>query len=187
MPQRGTRVLTTLAALIVVVAGVKAAADIVNPFLLACFAAVMVAPLMTWCVRRGLPRGAALTLVLAVLVGVVALLGRLLSTSVASFQRQMPVYEQRLEGELGGLVQGLVDWLEELGLFAGEDEGDAGDEPPGLDGGPEAAGAERRSPVAGRRGPIPGRGPVLRARGARCYPGPPRRQGGRRTPSRRRP
>lgn len=156
MPQRGTRVLTTLAALIVVVAGVKAAADIVNPFLLACFAAVMVAPLMTWCVRRGLPRGAALTLVLAVLVGVVALLGRLLSTSVASFQRQMPVYEQRLEGELGGLVQGLADWLEELGLVDGEDDGDDPAEPPGLDGGPDAAEPGQGPQAQGGEQPDPG-------------------------------
>lgn len=104
--------LVSAAAAVVVIAGIKLAAAMLVPFLLAIFIAVLSAPLMHWLTRHKVPQ------VLAVLLLVIGflLLGTILASFVGStlnaFYRDMPLYEQKLQA----LTVHGVSWLRSMGV-----------------------------------------------------------------------
>ena len=59
-----SQILVAMAAIVVIVAGMRASADILVPFLLAMFIAIICTPALDWLERRGLPRWAAMVVVL---------------------------------------------------------------------------------------------------------------------------
>ena len=94
---RGTALLT-LAALVVICAGVKAAEQVMVPFLLAAFIATIAATPVFWLQQRlKLPVGIAIALVVLGLVIALLGVGALITQSVADFQGQLPTYQARLE------------------------------------------------------------------------------------------
>jgi AI-2 transport protein TqsA len=111
-PGRGLSLLLGTAALVVIVAGIRAAAPIVVPFLLAGFIAVVCSPPMFWLQRKGVP---VVLAVLAVVVGVMVVglgLGALIGTSLRDFPAAVPGYQTRLHDEVT-LLRG---WLAGLGV-----------------------------------------------------------------------
>lgn len=89
--------LVTLAALVVICAGVKAAEQLMVPFLLAAFIATIAATPVFWLQRRlKLPVGIAIALVVLALVVALLGVGALITQSVADFQQQLPAYKARL-------------------------------------------------------------------------------------------
>jgi predicted PurR-regulated permease PerM len=100
------------AAFVVVVAGMRTAASLLVPFLLAVFIAVITAPPMFWLKRRGLPTGLALLVVVGTLVAALAGLAALAGNSIEAFGQQGPVYEERLRERMGGAIA----WVSGLGL-----------------------------------------------------------------------
>ncbi|HKI51526.1 MAG TPA: AI-2E family transporter [Geothermobacteraceae bacterium] len=104
--------LLSLAAVVVVIAGVREAAELLIPFLLAIFIAVICAPSVFWLQRKKIPRWVAVLLVVLVLWGVVLGMATLLGTSVNSFTRAMPAYQASLEKEFTHLLE----WLNGFGL-----------------------------------------------------------------------
>lgn len=107
-----SNIILTAAAAVIVIAGVKSAATMLVPFLLAIFIAVLSAPLMRWLVSHRVPEVLA---VLALLCGFI-LIGTMLATFVGStlnaFYQDVPTYEAKL----GGLVQEIVTWLRSMGV-----------------------------------------------------------------------
>jgi predicted PurR-regulated permease PerM len=108
----GGRLLVSLAAFVVIVAGMKAAAPLLVPFLLALFLAILIAPVFNWLQRQGLPAGIALLAVIVTLVLVVMLFGALLGNSMDEFLRGFPGYQARLRET----VAGLINWLGGKGI-----------------------------------------------------------------------
>jgi len=104
---RTSGLLVSLAAFVVVVAGMKAAAPLLVPFLLALFIAVIIASPYGWLQVKGLPAGLALLVVLGLFVGVVFLVGALIGTSVEDFSRTFPEYQARLKEMTGSLIASL--------------------------------------------------------------------------------
>jgi predicted PurR-regulated permease PerM len=102
----------TLAAFVVVAAGLKAAAAVVNLFLLAFFLSIIISPLIFWLERRKIPRGVALTLTLLVLLGITSFLVTLVGGSLTSLARALPFYVERLSGQFADLSA----WLGSMGL-----------------------------------------------------------------------
>lgn len=104
--------LVSAAAAVIVIAGLKSAAAMLVPFLLAIFIAVLSAPLMGWMTRHRVPQ------VLAVLLLVLGflLLGTVLASFVGgtlnAFYRDMPLYEQKLQT----LTSHGVTWLRSMGV-----------------------------------------------------------------------
>ncbi len=99
-----------LAALVIIVAGIKAAQAIMVPFLLAVFLATIAATPMLWIKRRGVPSGLALTLVVLGIFLALALLATLLTQSTSAFSAKLPFYQERLiliQSNLAGLLGGL--------------------------------------------------------------------------------
>jgi predicted PurR-regulated permease PerM len=106
------RILTVAAAFVIVVAGMKAASDIVVPLLLAVFISVIVAPLFLWLRRKRVPAAVALLLMILILVAIGILSAGLLRQSLVSFSQDLPKYQTRLEEQ----TQGIWEWLEAKGV-----------------------------------------------------------------------
>lgn len=104
------RILVTLAALVIVIAGMRAAEAIITPFLLSIFIAVIAAPPMFFLQRRGLPSWLAMILVLAGIFGVGFMLITLVGNSVNDLITQLPEYQERLKAYTNGLVSLLSRW-----------------------------------------------------------------------------
>jgi AI-2 transport protein TqsA len=111
-PGRAPNLLLGVASLIVIVAGMRAAAPIVVPFLLAGFIAVVCAPPMFWLQRRGVPAVlAVIAVILAVMVAGL-LIGALVGTALSDFPAAVPGYQARLHDQVG-VLRG---WLAAVGL-----------------------------------------------------------------------
>ncbi len=108
----GSRFLVTVAAFVVVVAGMRAAASLLVPFLLAAFLAIICAPLLFWLRRKGLPTVLAMLIVMAGLMGIGFLVGALVGTSLNDFSASLPGYQMRLEEE----TRALLAWLRGMGV-----------------------------------------------------------------------
>ncbi|MCY4213049.1 MAG: AI-2E family transporter, partial [Gammaproteobacteria bacterium] len=86
------RGIVIVAALIVVTAGLKAAADLAVPFLLAVFVATIAATPMYWLERRGAPGWLAITLVMAAILVALVGVGALVVQSANAFTAKLPFY-----------------------------------------------------------------------------------------------
>lgn len=106
------RILIGLAAFVIIIAGMKAAAEILVPFLLAAFIAIIAAPAIFWLERRKLPAWLAITVVILGVVLVIGLIGTLIGTSVNDFTQQLPDYQLRLGDEINAVTA----WLNARGF-----------------------------------------------------------------------
>ncbi len=96
--------------LVLIIAGLRAAAPIVNPLLLALVIALTVAPLLGWLKRRGLPTWLALLITIVVIVGggliLVAFMAfavEQLATEIPTYQADLDTQKQAIESSLGQL------------------------------------------------------------------------------------
>ncbi|ROS01557.1 putative PurR-regulated permease PerM [Sinobacterium caligoides] len=104
-----TRTLVALAALIIILAGVKTAEAVVAPFLIAIFIAAISAPLMFILTDYRVPQGLALLIVMLVIVAFGLLLSSMMGASLDGFSKNLPLYQQRLTGisvQLVGFLSG---------------------------------------------------------------------------------
>ena len=104
----GTRTVVALAALVVVVAGLRLAASFCLPVVTALLLAVISAPMVKLLARRaGMRPSLAILLTLALDMGVLVALAALLAGSFSGFEQKIPVYQEqfrpRLEELLGAL------------------------------------------------------------------------------------
>jgi predicted PurR-regulated permease PerM len=98
--------------LVVVIAGLKAASAIMVPMLVAMFLALLATPAMFWLRDRHLPTGVALGLIVILLIGIVAIVGSLIGSSINELSGALPVYEQKLRLSL----ELTVAYLSERGI-----------------------------------------------------------------------
>jgi len=108
------RLAVVLAALVIVVAGIKAAAPILVPFLLAVFLAVITAPFFVGLQQRGVPAPVALLIMILVLLVVGVVGATLVRSTLISFNENLPEYEEGLAKQ----TQGISDWLEKHDVSA---------------------------------------------------------------------
>jgi predicted PurR-regulated permease PerM len=109
---KASQILLTVAAFVVVVAGMSAAKVILVPFLLAAFIAIISAPPLFWLQRKGLPTWIALLIVILGVLLIGLLVAGLVGSSVKDFSRDLPVYETKLRQQ-SALI---IGWLEKLGV-----------------------------------------------------------------------
>lgn len=96
--------LIVFAALVVVLAGIKAASVIIIPFILAAFIAIVCNPLIKYFARYHIPKGIAIMLVVLIIVGLGVSLGGLVGQSVNDFSQQLPQYKAKLQEDFVWLV-----------------------------------------------------------------------------------
>jgi predicted PurR-regulated permease PerM len=107
-----SQILVAMAAIVVIVAGMRASADILVPFLLAMFIAIICTPALDWLERRGLPRWAAMVVVLLAVVTISFGITGLVGSSMTKFTSNLPEYTQRLNS----YTQTVEDWLNGHGV-----------------------------------------------------------------------
>lgn len=90
--EKAQKVVVTLGMLVIIFAGIRASADLVVPFILALFLAVILHPLVKFLQRRGIPQ----VLAVLLLTSIIVLAGVLLLTSLVGmlndFARTLPQY-----------------------------------------------------------------------------------------------
>ncbi len=87
----------TLAALMIIIYGLKTAQAIVVPILLALFVAMVGTPPLFWMRRKGVPNSIAVLIVVLGMLAIMALFGSLVGTSIAEFTSRVPYYQHRLD------------------------------------------------------------------------------------------
>ena len=107
-----TRVLLTLAAVVVIAFGLKAAESVVVSFLLSAFIAIIAAPPIFWLEQRRVPDALAITGVMIAMVGILVTVGALLVQSGTAFTDRLPFYQERLTE----LITRATAWLAGLGV-----------------------------------------------------------------------
>ncbi len=96
----GLHILLKLACLVVILAGIHAAADMIVQLLLALFFAIVLNPLVTWFLRRGISRPVAITIVVMVMLVVLTALFGVLAASLSEFSTMLPQYNKELTRKL---------------------------------------------------------------------------------------
>jgi predicted PurR-regulated permease PerM len=104
--------MVTVAAFVIVIAGMRAASSILVPFLLSAFIAIICSPVLFWLRRRGVPSGVAVAIVIVGILGIGFLMGALIGTSVKGFSTALPIYQARLQVQTAALIV----WLRGLGI-----------------------------------------------------------------------
>ncbi len=104
--QKGSQVVLILACLVVVLAGMKAAAGVLVPIVYAFFLALLSLPLMRWLTRHRVPAPLSLAITLLVNLGTVAGLITLMVRLLISFNADLPTY-----------LRGLQQYMNELGVW----------------------------------------------------------------------
>lgn len=101
MTNNRRNVLVNTAAFVIVVAGMKAAASLIVPFLLAVFLTIITLPLLLWFKKRGIPELPGLLFILIIIIGLWFLLVFLIGTTLGDFTQSAPFYQERLRKIVG--------------------------------------------------------------------------------------
>jgi AI-2 transport protein TqsA len=99
-----SKILLTLAALIVVMAGIKAASPIIVPFLLSIFIAIICNPLLKWGKQFRLPEAISISLIVVIILVVGLSLAGIVGASVNDFSQQLPEYKAKLTDNFSWLI-----------------------------------------------------------------------------------
>lgn len=114
----GLKLVIMLGMLVVIFAGVKVAADIIVPFILALFIAVILEPVVQLIERWRIPRVFAVTLLLVLIVMGAVLLLAYLGTSLNELARTLPQYRSSLIIPL----ENIEPWLKRIGITVSVEE-----------------------------------------------------------------
>jgi len=104
--------LATLAALVIIIAGVKTASELLVPFLLAIFISIICAGPFHWLQQRKIPASLALLIVIGVMMLAGLLVVALIGNSVNDFTRDLPIYQEKLRAQT---VQ-VIGYLDKFGV-----------------------------------------------------------------------
>ncbi len=107
------RVLLTWASLVIIIAGMKAAATLVVPFLLALFLAILCGPALQWLRNHRVPQWLAMLIVLGGLCVAVLILANVGVQTITQFAETWP---QTYRPKAKALTDALQQWLQSRGL-----------------------------------------------------------------------
>jgi len=97
-------ILVPAAAFVVVVAGMQAATDMLVPFLLAAFLAIICLPPLKWLTDRGLSPTVSVLIITLTLILMGTLLGIFVGASISEFSKNLPTYQMRLNDMFAALI-----------------------------------------------------------------------------------
>ncbi|MEJ2037406.1 MAG: AI-2E family transporter [Desulfosarcinaceae bacterium] len=109
---RTSEILLSLAAFVVIIAGMKAATGILIPFILSAFIAIISAPPMFWLQRKGVPSLLAMLIVVACILLAGVIIGALVGQSINDFMQDLPVYKAKIKTQ----TTAILAWLATKGV-----------------------------------------------------------------------
>jgi len=108
--------ISSLAAIVIIIAGMKAASPLVVPFLLAVFLAIICSPFFLWMQRKGLPAPVGVVIIVTTVLGIWLLLAVMVTSSLGEFSQNVPFYQERLKT----ITDDVWLWVSEKGLVSVE-------------------------------------------------------------------
>ena len=114
----GLKAVIMLGMLVIILVGIKVAAEIIVPFILALFIAIILNPMIRRLERIRVPRVLAITFVISVIIFFMAVLLAYLGTTLNELTRTLPQYRSLLISPL----QTLDPWLQRVGISVSVDE-----------------------------------------------------------------
>jgi AI-2 transport protein TqsA len=109
---RTSEILLSIAAFIIIIAGMKAATVILIPFLLSAFIAIICAPPMFWLQKKGVPAVMATLLVVLSILALGIVMAALVGQSAHDFSKDLPLYKAKINAK----TQMAAAWLAQLGV-----------------------------------------------------------------------
>ncbi|RJP78083.1 MAG: AI-2E family transporter [Desulfobacteraceae bacterium] len=107
-----SQILVTMASFVVIVAGMRAAEAIINPFLLAVFIAIISASPMFWLQKKGVPAWLSILIVVLGILLIGVIISTMVGTSVRDFSKELPTYQASLKGQ----TTAIIAWLDKTGF-----------------------------------------------------------------------
>ena len=104
---KSSQLLLILATSVIIVAGMKAAETLIVPFLLAAFITIITSPPFLWLQKKGIPKIAAMLIIILSFLIFIFLIGVLIGTSINDFSVNLPSYEAKLKSQ----TETIVGWL----------------------------------------------------------------------------
>ncbi|MBM6550212.1 AI-2E family transporter [Marinomonas ostreistagni] len=95
-----TQWLISIAAFILIIAGLKEASQVVVPFMLAAFIAIICSPFLNFLTRRNVPTWAAIIIIVFVILLLLSSIGLLVGASLDNLSQQLPEYRERFASEM---------------------------------------------------------------------------------------
>ena len=90
-------IIQVLAYIVIIAAGMKLAAPIINLILVALLLSMTMMPLINWLMKKGLPKSLSLIITILILILISTLMTSLLSVAVIGIADKIPQYQQNLE------------------------------------------------------------------------------------------
>ncbi len=133
---RTSQTLVALASLVVIVAGMRAASDLLVPFLLAAFLAVISLPPLVWLKKRGTPNWLSMLLVASTFVLVSILVAVLVRNSATGLASKLGDYQKEIHKQVEWIKSiDLKEWFDSLNQDDPDRDQKLGKEPAETDGG----------------------------------------------------
>ncbi|WP_455207196.1 AI-2E family transporter [Kaarinaea lacus] len=104
--------LVSIASLVIILAAARAAQEIVLPFLLALFIAIIAAAPASWLQSKKVPGGFAVAIVIVLMIAVLFGTTLILASSIEGFSQAMPTYLDRLRAA----TTNVLGWLAGIGI-----------------------------------------------------------------------
>ncbi len=108
--------LVVAAAAVVVLAGIKAASDIVVPIILAIFVATLTGPAVLWMHSKRVPKLVAIATVVMAVAGFLLLVGNVTASFYTELSRNLPQLQEELEAQIDPIRTSVVELVERMGL-----------------------------------------------------------------------
>lgn len=105
-----TRIFVATASLVIILAGVKLSAEVVVPFLLSLFIAIICSPLIKLMTDRKIPLAVAIALLFVLIVSIFFFLAGLINSTIREFTVSIPQYKILLSERLTTLLQLAEQW-----------------------------------------------------------------------------
>lgn len=106
------RFLFATAAVFIIIAGLRFAAPIVVPFLLALFLAIIISKPMNFLKKKGIPTVLAVFIVIVAVLAAGLILLAIIGTSINDFVERLPEYQERLQDKVSYFLR----WLNSIGF-----------------------------------------------------------------------
>jgi predicted PurR-regulated permease PerM len=95
----------SFAAVIVIVIGLQMAKDLLVPFLVAAFLALITVRPMLWMQKKRIPAVFAVLIIVSLIMLILAVVGTIVGASIAEFTAALPSYQQRLDLIIDGVIE----------------------------------------------------------------------------------
>ena len=90
-------IIQTIAYTIIIAAGMKLAAPVINIILVALLLSMTIMPLLNWLMKKGLPKSLSVVITMFILILITILITSLVSAAVVGIAVKIPQYQQNLE------------------------------------------------------------------------------------------